>query len=87
KNINIIPQGNLRNQGSYFAINTGVADELLDIINKGIDVVSYSKIEEIIFTNASTSENDVTFFDYVENNQLQVATFTLMAVAIIVLFF
>ena len=69
KNINIIPQGNLRNQGSYFAINTGVADELLDIINKGIDVVSYSKIEEIIFTNASTSENDVTFFDYVENNQ------------------
>lgn len=64
KNINIIPQGNLRNQGSYFAINTGVADELLDIINKGIDV-----------------------FDYVENNQLQVATFTLMAVAIIVLFF
>ena len=75
KNINIIPQGNLRNQGSYFAINTG------------IDVVSYSKIEEIIFTNASTSENDVTFFDYVENNQLQVATFTLMAVAIIVLFF
>ncbi|MCB6566982.1 hypothetical protein LI169_18190, partial [Desulfovibrio desulfuricans] len=23
KNINIIPQGNLRNQGSYFAINTG----------------------------------------------------------------
>ena len=87
KNINIIPQGNLRNQGSYFAINTGVADELLDIINKGIDVVSYSKIEETIFTNASTSENDVTFFDYVENNQLQVATFTLMAVAIIVLFF
>lgn len=86
-NINIIPQANQRTQGSYFAINNQVTNDLLDIINKGIDVVMYNKIDDIVFTNARIDESEITFFDYMENNPYQVVVFSTMFVAIIVLIF
>lgn len=85
--INIIPQGNNIVQGSYFAVSRQAPLELMSIMNKGVDTVLNSKIEEIIFTNASAIGNEVTFLDYVENNPVQVLTSLVLIVTIAVLFF
>lgn len=86
-NINIIPQENQRTQGTYFAISDEVSSDLMNIINKAIDVMTANQIEDIVFTNASAIENDVTFFDYVENNKDQVIVFSIMSILVIVLIF
>lgn len=86
-NINIIPQENQRTQGTYFAIRDEVSSDLMNIINKAIDVMTANQIEDMVFTNASAIENDVTFFDYVENNKDQVIVFSIMFILVIVLIF
>lgn len=86
-NVNIIPQENQRTQGTYFAISDEVSSDLMNIINKAIDVMTDSQIEDIIFTNANATVNDVTFFDYVENNKNQVIVFSIMSILVIVLIF
>lgn len=85
--INIIPQGNNIVQGSYFAVSRQAPLELMSIMNKGVDTVLNSKIEEIVFTNASVGGSEVTFLDYVENNPIQVLTSLVLMVTIAVLFF
>lgn len=84
ENITMFPQGNNYNIKNCFAVKGTASNELIDILNKGIDKAYTGEIQSIVFKNATYAKEDISFITYVKNNPLGATLFVVVLIGIFV---